>query len=557
MWEQAMAESTDNTVKFDKILNTPYNTINDWLLTYCVGILTTFLFYEMFPKSSLFVPCVFLITKCWTVSSLTDWGNTLADVGIVDDGNSTGLPDNNDCDPNYCQVTNPCDENMTCVTVGCNATVCFDSNPNPATPSLQHHCANITDEDCPDPSFCPALINCVCLVNWIGTNCMTPCPLQCVNGGCRARPDDQSPYCNCQSSWEGDYCDQLVVSPEESERRARQEEEKRVRIMAGVVTGAVAFALIVAIVIPVVLWRMRVIFVMKLVYYFKRYEDNDDKLYDVYVSMTPTANAEKFVYGDLRPKLENLGFTLYLQARDSLPGQVMSESILEAVEKSRCTIMIVTPDYITNEWNRFEYLIAQHETIKLNQKIIPIILEQIDTTNMDKSLKHILDSIKCLKHPMTKKPTSSEQRQDISYYSAWTYPPEKSSPNSYSVVGAEEKYQNKFEKVTENFWKRLELTLPKKKKNTTDGKEQVTYDNIYVNTKDLESKFTDGKSSEKNSVATEDKDSNYTKMNSCEQSDGTVDKDVSFVQLNSSLLGILDVKEMGHSLANCEFVNHL
>lgn len=55
----------------------------------------------------------------------------------------------------------------------------------------------------------------------------------------------------------------------------------------------------------------------------------------------------------------------------------MSEAILSALEKSRRTIMIITPDYITNEWSRFEYLIAQHQALKLHQRIIPIILEDV------------------------------------------------------------------------------------------------------------------------------------------------------------------------------------
>lgn len=37
--------------------------------------------------------------------------------------------------------------------------------------------------------------------------------------------------------------------------------------------------------------------------------------------MTPTPKAENFVYGLLLPRLENMGFKLYLQARDSLAGQ--------------------------------------------------------------------------------------------------------------------------------------------------------------------------------------------------------------------------------------------
>ncbi|GFO41097.1 toll-like receptor, partial [Plakobranchus ocellatus] len=56
-----------------------------------------------------------------------------------------------------------------------------------------------------------------------------------------------------------------------------------------------------------------------------------------------------------------------------------SEKILEAIEKSRRCILLLSADYISNEWCRFEYLIAQHETcIKVKQRIIPIMLDDID-----------------------------------------------------------------------------------------------------------------------------------------------------------------------------------
>lgn len=56
---------------------------------------------------------------------------------------------------------------------------------------------------------------------------------------------------------------------------------------------------------------------------------SDGKTYDAYVSMTQTPNAENFVYRSLRPKLENSGFKLYLQARDAPVGEGMMDQHLK------------------------------------------------------------------------------------------------------------------------------------------------------------------------------------------------------------------------------------
>ncbi|KAI8786676.1 toll receptor 4 [Biomphalaria glabrata] len=380
--------------------------------------------------------------------------------------------DESSCHPNYCEVLNTCVSTETCVSFGCNLTTCISHNDfftvnsseilTSTTVRKDHHCANVSDSDCPDPIFCPALVHCECQPQWVGPFCNVPCTLPCVNGECKMDIDPENKsrqifYCNCQPSWTGMYCHDEFEDP-------GQENSRRVRIMAGVLAGSLILALIIVIVIPVVLWRLRVIFVLRLVYYFKSYDNSDDKLYDVYISMTETSNAEKFVYKELRPKLEDLGFSMYIQARDSSPGEVLSESIVHAVEKSRCTIMIITPDYIKNEWSRFEYLIAQHETLKLNQKIIPIILEQVDQTNMDKALKHIIYSVKCLKHPYMKLVQSLEpnpKKSCVNSVSSWHLQMEGGRKNYYDMMSIQDQ---EIEKASEKFWKRLELTLPKKKK---------------------------------------------------------------------------------------------
>lgn len=421
------------------------------------------------------------------------------------------------CHPDYCVILNPCGPSKKCVTTKeCNRTVCVDvigTGPQSAAPvKVVHHCADTIS--CEDITFCADIYDCNCQEGWAGTRCMFPCNLTCLHGNCRVDQDlatnKETMYCNCEVQWTGLYCDIPVEDPVALESKALAQEQKA-KILAVALSVAVVIVVLSTIITPIVLWRMRVIFVLKLVYYFKEYEDDDGKLYDAYVSLTSTSHAEKFVQAELLPKLENLGFKLYVQARDCPAGEVLSETILTAVEKSRRTIMVITPDYVGNEWSRFEYLIAQHETLKLNQKIIPIILEEVDQNDLkvNKSLKHILQSVKCLKYPQMNslRYGDSENIEDLSS-SPCSEKQVNLSSISYPTTGASVT-KNIADKSEEKFWKRLELTMPKKKKhrpkkkgstklqneifsksqksytNPEKGKPSLTFFNIAVSANDL------------------------------------------------------------------------
>lgn len=100
----------------------------------------------------------------------------------------------------------------------------------------------------------------------------------------------------------------------------------------------------------------------------------------------------------------------------------IANNIVKAIESSRRTIMVLSPEYVKSEWCRMEYQKAQHEMLKLKHKIIPIVLEDLsEVKNVDKNLKSILNSVTYLEWPG----------------------PENT-------------------KKLERFWKKLELSLPKK-----------------------------------------------------------------------------------------------
>ena len=100
-------------------------------------------------------------------------------------------------------------------------------------------------------------------------------------------------------------------------------------------------------------------------------------------------------------------------------------NIVDTIIDSRRTIMVITQDYLQEGYTTFEYEVAHHEMLTSKHMIIPILLDPIEklAINMDDTIKHILKSVT---------------------YIEW------------------QKTNNK--KAAKKFWKRLELSMPKKPK---------------------------------------------------------------------------------------------
>ncbi|XP_076026445.1 interleukin-1 receptor accessory protein isoform X2 [Genypterus blacodes] len=72
----------------------------------------------------------------------------------------------------------------------------------------------------------------------------------------------------------------------------------------------------------------------------------DDKEYDVYISYARNSEEEQFVLVTLRRVLENeLGYSVCIFDRDSLPGGIITDETLSFVARSRRLLVVVSPDY--------------------------------------------------------------------------------------------------------------------------------------------------------------------------------------------------------------------
>ncbi|CAC5412113.1 unnamed protein product [Mytilus coruscus] len=116
-----------------------------------------------------------------------------------------------------------------------------------------------------------------------------------------------------------------------------------------------------------------------------KHEEN--KMYDAFVSYSH--KDEGFVVPELVQRLENKdGYKLCLHFRDFPIGACIADSIIQSVEDSSRTIMIVSNNFLDSEWCQYEFQTAHHSVLRdKSQKIILILMENIDPSKLDPELK--------------------------------------------------------------------------------------------------------------------------------------------------------------------------
>ena len=126
--------------------------------------------------------------------------------------------------------------------------------------------------------------------------------------------------------------------------------------------------------------------------------------YDAYVVYNHQSDAElQWVLQNLLPNIEEGPDQFKLcvgHARDFLPGVPISDNIIQGIQKSRKTILLLTPSFMQNEWNYFETQQAQMRLIKEHKDIlILILLEEIPDDTMTLWLRRMLMRKDYLKWP--------------------------------------------------------------------------------------------------------------------------------------------------------------
>lgn len=153
------------------------------------------------------------------------------------------------------------------------------------------------------------------------------------------------------------------------------------------------FIIVVTLVIFVFRQEMRVWFHSRFgIRLFYRANDCDkterDKLFDAFISYS--SKDEAFVSEELAPLLEHgdPSYKLCLHYRDFPVGAYIADTIVQAVESSRRTIMVLSENFIKSEWCRFEFKSAHHQVLRdRRRRLIVILLGEVPHKDLDPDIR--------------------------------------------------------------------------------------------------------------------------------------------------------------------------
>ncbi|XP_037083033.1 toll-like receptor Tollo [Pollicipes pollicipes] len=126
-------------------------------------------------------------------------------------------------------------------------------------------------------------------------------------------------------------------------------------------------------------------------------DEPHERLFDAFVSYSDRDRS--FVHHVLVPKLERSEppYRLALHDRDFPHSAYLADTIVEAVESSRRTIMVLSKNFVENEWCRFQFKSAHHEVLKDRQKrLIVVMLGDVTHRELDPDLRLCLKANMCI-----------------------------------------------------------------------------------------------------------------------------------------------------------------
>jgi hypothetical protein len=126
----------------------------------------------------------------------------------------------------------------------------------------------------------------------------------------------------------------------------------------------------------------------------------ENKKYDAFIAYSQSDI--NWVIYTLAKRLENpesgQRFTLCLHHRDFMVGAAISDNIVQSVESSRHTIIVVSKNFLSSEWCRLEFRVALHQSLlEKKRHLIIILLEDIPTSEFEPELKRCMQTLTYVK----------------------------------------------------------------------------------------------------------------------------------------------------------------
>jgi len=149
-------------------------------------------------------------------------------------------------------------------------------------------------------------------------------------------------------------------------------------------------------------WKLRYIYyVMKIRFRIHQPQDKNQYKYDAFMSYA--SEDRDFTINDVIAKLQNdYGFNLCIHEADFTPGKLIAENTVLAVQQSRRTVLILSPNYLASKWCMYEFNMAKMESVhsRTGDRVIFIImLEHVNPRDIPIGMMDIIQNDCYIKYP--------------------------------------------------------------------------------------------------------------------------------------------------------------
>ncbi|XP_076459353.1 toll-like receptor 4 [Babylonia areolata] len=180
---------------------------------------------------------------------------------------------------------------------------------------------------------------------------------------------------------------------------------------SGILVGAVSCFICMMVVLAAALvyryrWKLRYLYhASRLFYHRVDSHDNDDFIYDAFVSYS-SENSD-FVHRQLLEELETRGnLRLNIHNRDFTPGRPIPSNIVDAVQKSRHTLVVLTRELLQSDWCHYEMQMATMEASHTGRDVLIFLLyEDVPSHELPRDVFYNLQASTYITFPVNADPS--------------------------------------------------------------------------------------------------------------------------------------------------------
>ncbi|XP_070555006.1 uncharacterized protein [Ptychodera flava] len=134
--------------------------------------------------------------------------------------------------------------------------------------------------------------------------------------------------------------------------------------------------------------------------------EEKQKKYDAFVSYN--SKDENFVQNELLGHLETK-FSICVDFKHFIPGKSIIDNIIDCIQDSRKTILLLTPNFVKSEWCYFEMEMALHRLFDEGRDVVVLVLlEPIPERDLPRRLRKLFTKKTFIEWPKENNPTARQ-----------------------------------------------------------------------------------------------------------------------------------------------------